>query len=105
MEVDDPITSRPPGSRASRLQQRRREQQAGTDSSSAQPHQERIELPRDPPREPAHRTRPDERRVGAIDDATSLLGIDIWKTASRQTDQRRYVRQPPKQPALPCVLS
>src|SRR3954447_2385287 len=94
VEVDDAVASRPTGSRAARLEQRRREQQAHSDPSSADAQQERVELPHDTPREPAERTRPDEPRVGAVDDAPPPLGIDVWKVAFRHEPGERLPEAP-----------
>src|SRR3954468_20440609 len=94
VEVDDAVASRPAGSRAARLEQRRREQQAHSDPSSADAQQERVELPHDTPREPAERTRPDEPRVGAVDDAPPPPGIDVWKVAFRHEPGERLPEAP-----------
>src|SRR4051794_24557802 len=83
VEVDDAIASQPAGPRAARLEQRRREQQAHADPSSTEPQQKGADPPRAHPREPDHPARRDEPRVGAVDEAPPLPGIDIWKGAFR----------------------
>src|SRR4051794_2323946 len=77
VEVDDPVAPRLPAARASRLQQRRGQQQPEPDPSAGQPEQQRIELPDDRPRHPAHHAGARQPRVRAIQRAAGCERIDV----------------------------